>query len=177
MRVLAISGSLRARSTNTSLLQALTLLSPPQLEIVIYEDLDQIPPFNPDLEAEGNSGPVARFRTALRDSGAVLISTPEYAHGIPGTLKNALDWIVGSGELSGKPVALVNASSRGKYAQASLKEILSTMDARLLQDADVTVNILGKDLTPPQIAETPEFASALKASLHAVVNLCGTVKA
>ena len=83
MRVLAISGSLRARSTNTSLLRALTLLSPPRLEIALYEELDQIPPFNPDLEAEGNSGPVARFRTALRKSGAVLISTPEYAHGIP----------------------------------------------------------------------------------------------
>ena len=95
----------------------------------------------------------------------------------PGTLKNALDWIVGSGELSGKPVAIVNASSRGKFAQASLKEILSTMDARLLQDADVTVNILGKDLTPQQIAETPEFASALKASLNAVAHLCKPVKA
>lgn len=172
MRVLAISGSLRAQSTNTSLLGAMILLAPPQLEIVLYQELNQIPAFNPDLEAKDDSEPVTRFRRALRESDVVLISTPEYAHGIPGALKNALDWVVGSGELSGKPVAMVNASSRGAYAQASLKEVLTTMDARVLQEAEVTIDILGKDLTPAKIAETVEFATALNTSLRTIVDLC-----
>jgi chromate reductase, NAD(P)H dehydrogenase (quinone) len=168
MRILAISGSLRYQSTNTSLLRALSLLAPPELDVVVYEELDRIPPFNPDRETDNESGPVADFRAAIRDSDAVLFSTPEYAHGVPGALKNALDWIVGSGELSGMPVALVNASSRGTYAQTSLKETLTTMDAWLIDDAEVTIEILGKDLTPAEIAATPEFASALGASLHSM---------
>ena len=172
MRFLAISGSLRSQSTNTSLLRALTKLAPPELEIVIYEGLDQIPPFNPEKEADTLSGPVAQFRTALEEAAAVLFSTPEYAHGLPGTLKNALDWVVGSGELSRKPVVLMNASSRGTYAHASLKEILVTMDANLLQEAEVTIDILGKNYTPTEIAQNPEFSSVLSASLRCVVEAC-----
>lgn len=172
MQILAISGSLRAQSTNTSLLRALMLLAPPELKIVLYEELEQIPPFNPDMEEVSDSSPVSSFRAALRDSAAVLFSTPEYAHGVPGVLKNALDWVVGSGELSGKLVALVNASSRGKYAQASLKEILATMDARLLADTEVTVELLGKDLTPAEIAKEPQFALALHTFLLRLMETC-----
>jgi chromate reductase, NAD(P)H dehydrogenase (quinone) len=152
----------------------MTLLAPAQLEITVYEELDQIPPFNPDLEPTLNTGPLTRFRSALRESAVVLFSTPEYAHGVPGALKNALDWVVGSGELSGKPVVMVNASSRGAYAQASLKEILKTMDARLLHDAEVTIHLLGKDLTPAQIAHTPESAAALTASLRIIAECVAT---
>jgi chromate reductase, NAD(P)H dehydrogenase (quinone) len=171
MRVLAISGSLRSKSTNTVLLRALAELAPPEIEIVLFQELDRIPPFNPDLEAENGTGPVARFRAALRETGAVIFSTPEYAHGLPGVLKNALDWVVGSGELSRKLVVLVNASSRGTYAQASLKEILKTMDATVLHDAEVTINLLGKNLTPAEIARDPTFASSLVISLQSLLTL------
>ncbi len=109
MRLLAISGSLRSQSTNTSLLRALTLLAPPTVDVTLYEDLEKVPPFNPDREREENPI-VDGFRTALRESDAVIFSTPEYAHGMPGALKNALDWVVGSGELYQKPAALCNAS-------------------------------------------------------------------
>jgi chromate reductase, NAD(P)H dehydrogenase (quinone) len=98
MRVLAISGSLRARSTNTAVLRALARLAPPEFEVLLYQELDHIPPFDPDREGENDAGAVAQFRTNLRESVIVLFSTPEYAHGIPGTLKNALDWLVKSGE-------------------------------------------------------------------------------
>jgi chromate reductase len=172
MRILAISGSLRSQSTNTSLLLAIAMLAPQGVEIELFQGLDQIPPFNPDLEAQNTSGPVACFREVLRDSAAILFSTPEYAHGLPGTLKNALDWIVGSGELSGKPVLLANASSRGRYATASLKEVLTAMDARLLHDAEVTINLLGKCLTAGEIAQSPEFALKLSASLELLVECC-----
>lgn len=87
-------------------------------------------------------------------------------------LKNALDWVVGSGELSGKPVVMVNASSRGTYAQASLKEILTTMDARLLHRAEVTIDLIGKSLTPTEIAQDPDIASALRTSLETVIECC-----
>lgn len=169
MRMTAISGSLRARSTNTALLHAFAMLVPRGFDVEL-RPLDAIPPFNPDREAENDSGPVAQFRTAIRESSVVLFSTPEYAHGIPGTLKNALDWLVKSGELFQKPVVMLNASSRGQYAQASLKEILTTMGAHLLQDAEVTVNLLGRDVTPAQIIEAPEAVSALNRSLAAVLD-------
>jgi len=151
-------------------------LAPPGLEVSLWEELDQIPPFNPDLEDAHSAGPVARFRTALQESAVILFSTPEYAHGMPGALKNALDWVVGSGELSGKPVVMVNASSRGTYAQASLKEVLKTMDARLLHDAEVTVDLMGKKLTPRQIAETPGYAVALSLSLRVVAEFVAATR-
>jgi NAD(P)H-dependent FMN reductase len=147
-------------------------LAPAALTVLLFEELDKIPLFNPDLEAEIEDGPVDRFRAALRDSDAVFFSTPEYAHGVPGALKNALDWIVGSGELSGKPVVLVNASARGVYAQASLKEILKTMDAKLLDRAEVTIDLLGRDVTPADIARDPIIAPNLTAFLEAVLECC-----
>ena len=173
MRVLAISGSLRAQSTNTTLLRAVAMLSPCEIEVELFQELDQIPPFNSDLEERYASGPVGRFREVIRRHDAVVFSTPEYAHGIPGALKNALDWIVGSGELSGKPVALMNASSRGVYAVAALKEVLATMDARLLHEAEVTVHLLGKEMTAEEIALDPEAARMLSASLELLAELCG----
>jgi NAD(P)H-dependent FMN reductase len=169
MRVLAISGSLRSQSTNTSLLRALAALAPSNLEIVLYTELDQIPPFNPDLELNSSFDSVNRFRDAIRQSDAVIFSTPEYAHGIPGSLKNALDWIVGSGELSEKPVALCNASSRAVYAQAALKEVLTAMNTKLLVQAEITVDLPRRDMTPQEIAAHPELANALRSSLHVLL--------
>ena len=162
MRILAISGSLRAQSTNSTLLQALALASP-MAEVTLYEELLLIPPFNPDVEAATvDSGAVARFRTLVKASDAVVFSTPEYAHGLPGSLKNALDWIVGTGELSRKPVTLINASSRGVHAQASLREVLRTMDARLIAEAEVTVDRRGKAGSAEEIIGNPEFAADLR---------------
>jgi chromate reductase, NAD(P)H dehydrogenase (quinone) len=168
MKILAISGSLRAQSTNTILLRAATFIAPPSIQVLLYEELETIPAFNPDLDVEPGPASVLRWRAALRDADAVLFSTPEYAHGVPGALKNALDWVVGSGELSGRSVALFNASARGEYAQASLREILKTMDARLLSDAEVTVSLLGKDLTPSEVAANPQFADPVLAALKRI---------
>lgn len=173
MRIQAISGSLRARSTNTALLLALARFAPPEFEVLLYQELDQIPPFNPDREGENDAGPVAQFRTNLRESVIVLFSTPEYAHGVPGTLKNALDWVVKSGELFQKPVVIVNASSRAIYAQQSLKEILTTMGACLLDHAEVTVNLLGRDMTPAEIMEVPEVVCALNLCFRAISDHLG----
>ncbi len=131
IRILGISGSLRTASSNTVLLRAATSLAPEGVDINVYGDLGDLPHFNPDLE--GSEPPsVIDFRARLHMSDGILISSPEYAHGVPGVLKNALDWVVGSGELVGKPVALLNASPRATHAQASLRETLTTMDARIV---------------------------------------------
>ena len=170
MKTLAISGSLRAQSTNTTLLRAAKLIAPAHINIILYEELGSIPPFNSDLDVEPGPASVARMRTAMREADALIFSAPEYAHGIPGSLKNALDWVVGSGELSGKPVALFNASVRGEYAQASLREILKTMDARLLVDAEITIPLLGKTLTTSEVATDSRFANIISSSLQKIAN-------
>jgi chromate reductase len=171
MKILAISGSLREQSTNTALLRAAALAAPSPIRVVLYEQMETLPAFNPDLDLEPAPETVSRFRAQLRDCSAVVFSTPEYAHGIPGSLKNALDWVVGSGELSGKPVALMNASSRGEFAQAALREVLNTMDARLISEAEVTVPLLGRGLGVADIVADPEFAPLIRFSFEKIADV------
>src|SRR5690242_9174445 len=101
MRLLAISGSLRAGSSNTAILQAARLVAPSDVELVLYEGLAELPAFNPDLDTvEGDRVPerVRELRALVGSADGLLICSPEYAHGIPGSLKNLLDWLVGSVE-------------------------------------------------------------------------------
>ncbi len=95
-KILAISGSLRSASSNTAILKATQQLAPANLEVVLFEGIAELPHFNPDLESE-HPPKVIEFQQLLKTSSAVIISSPEYAHGVPGSLKNALDWVVGSG--------------------------------------------------------------------------------
>ncbi len=124
------------------MLKAAADLAQPPLTLQLFESLAEIPPFNPDQDVPPVPEAVAQLRDQIRQADAVILSTPEYAHSLPGVLKNALDWLVGSGELYGKPVTLFNASSRGTYAQAQLKEVLTTMGARYVSEAEVTVAAL-----------------------------------
>jgi chromate reductase len=124
-----------------------------------------LPPFNPDLEGGPAPAPVARFRAALQECDAVLISSPEYAHGVPGVLKNALDWVVGSGEFVDKPVALINTSARATHAWASLAETLSVMSACVVLDASITVPLGGRTLDADSVVRDAAFASALRSAL------------
>lgn len=174
MRILAISGSLRAQSTNTSLLEALRLRAPDGVEVLLYDRLEQIPPFNPDLEMTQELPAVLHFRAALQWAEAVVFSTPEYAHGIPGSLKNALDWVVGTGELSRKPVTLVNASGRGVYAQAALREVLKTMDAVFVEAAEATIDLQGRKLTAEQITADPGLAAGIDGFFRQIEELAIT---
>ena len=170
IHIFAISGSLRAKSSNTTLLRAAAkLASSRAMSITIYSALGELPHFNPDLE--GTEPPsVIKFRDELLNCDGVLISSPEYAHGVPGVLKNALDWIVGSGELVDKPVALLNASPRSTYAQASLRETVTVMSGRLVEEASVTVHLLGKNMNETDIVSDQDMSSILGASLEAFAN-------
>jgi chromate reductase, NAD(P)H dehydrogenase (quinone) len=171
LRILAISGSLRAGSSNLALLRAAAAVAPEGMEVIFYEEIGTLPHFNPDLDGEGSvpPPPVKTFRVLLGQVDGVLISSPEYAHGLPGSLKNALDWIVSSGELTDKPVVLINASASGGHrAQASLMQTLRVMGANVLVDASLVEPFVGKKLTPGGELD-PGAARALRASLDGLV--------
>lgn len=175
MQILAISGSLRAASTNTTLLKAAAALTPEDVTLNLYERLGDLPPFNPDFDKDPPYAAVADFRSQLRQAAGVIFSTPEYAHGVPGVLKNALDWVVASGELYNKPVALFSASPRAGYAQASLVETLTVMAARVVPEACVVVSLSRKNLQESDMAAmsdpAPSVRSALAAFARATVQI------
>jgi len=137
--LLAVSGSLRARSSNSALLAAAARLAPAAVRLTPFHGLAALPPFNPDLDRDGAFAAVERWRTAVRAADGLLICTPEYAAGVPGALKNALDWLVSSGELLGKPVAVISASPTplgGSKAHESLRLTLAMLDARIVGGAN-----------------------------------------
>jgi NAD(P)H-dependent FMN reductase len=143
MKILAISGSLRARSSNTAVLRAMALLAPAGVDIALLDGIAELPFFNPDLDADQVPQPVSRFRALIGSADGILISSPEYARGVAGVLKNALDWLVASFEFPNKPVALINTSPRATHALAALTLTLETMSAQLIRDASITLPLLG----------------------------------
>lgn len=165
IRILAISGSLRKVSSNTALLHAAIALSPKNVEMKLYDGLGDLPHFNPDLEPTPPL--VTDLRKQLGWSDGLVISSPEYAHGISGVLKNALDWLVSGEEFVGKPIALFNASPRAIHAQASLTEIVTTMAGRIVPEASITVSLLGKNLDATGIVDDTEISSELQAAIVA----------
>jgi NAD(P)H-dependent FMN reductase len=139
MKIIAISGSLRATSLNTAVLQAAARLAPAGVEIDLCEGIGKLPFFNSDLEGERLPQEIASFRAAIGAADGLLISSPEYARGVAGVMKNALDWLVASHEFPNKPVALINTSPRASHALASLTLTLETMSARLGRFDDAAV--------------------------------------
>jgi chromate reductase, NAD(P)H dehydrogenase (quinone) len=171
LRILAISGSLRRASTNTAALEALARLSPEGVKVLVYGDLAKLPPFNPDDDVEDKPKPeaVETLRALVDASDALVIAAPEYAHGLPGALKNALDWLVASETFAGKPTALINTSPRAFHAQASLREILSTMAARLTPEAFAAIALTGKAVTVDDVLADTVCTRQLTESLEALI--------
>jgi chromate reductase len=165
MKILAICGSLRETSRHAALLRVLASLAPAGMRIELYGGLGDLPLFNPDLEPS-DPQPVADLRRQIIDADALVIASPEYAHGITGAMKNALDWMVGNESFMNKPVALINASPRAVHAQAALRETLSTMSAWLVDDACITVPLLGSGLEEHELAAHPVIGPALSAMLE-----------
>ena len=154
MKVLGIAGSLRSGSHNRELLRLAASSAPPGIELVEWDRLREVPPYDTDDELS-DPEPVADLRRAIADADAVLVSTPEYNGSIPGQLKNALDWVsrpdVHTGPFRGKPVAVASASTGmfgGMWAAAELKKVLRLMGARVV-DAEVTVAKAQERLDPP----------------------------
>jgi chromate reductase len=167
IRLLAICGSLRAVSTNGALLRAAALLAPEGMVIERYDGLAGLPHFNPDLDVDPPPPSVTDWREAIRRADGLLISSPEYARGVPGALKNAFDWLVSSDVFPGKPVALFNASDRSVAMQAALRLILETMSARMVDAVTISVPLLGKQTDATLIAADLEVAQKIRDALEA----------
>jgi NAD(P)H-dependent FMN reductase len=171
MKVLAISGSLRAQSSNASLLRAVTLLAPAGMEVVTYDRLAALPHFNPDDDVDPAPDAVRAWRAAIKEADGILISSPEYAHGVPGALKDALDWIVSSGELMAKPLLLISASPGGaERAHEQLVEILETMDANVLKAASLRTTQARRAIDAEGRVTDAELERALRAAMQALAD-------
>ena len=139
-KIFAIPGSTRQRSSNLSLLKAIADLFSEKLEIIIFDGLSSLPPFDPDDENIPEQ--VLDFKQQIRNADGVLICTPEYAHGVPGTLKNAIDWTVSSCEFSKKPTALITASTDGRFGHNALLETLRVIEAENIDELQLLIQFI-----------------------------------
>ncbi len=160
IRILCFSGSLRARSYNTAALYALKQLAPEYMEVKVFEQMKELPLFNPDIENE-NIVSVSALQDEVYNTDGLIIASPEYAHGISGVLKNALDWLVAGDGFPLLPVALINTSPRAHHAQDALREVLSTMSAIVVDTACIDVPLLGSDLDMHGIVSHTEISDSL----------------
>ena len=158
MRVLGISGSLRADSHNTELLRAAATLLPSGVEFELYEGLRDIPPYDED-EDKSQAAAVIDLKERIAAADAVLFATPEYNHSIPGHLKNSLDWVsrpLADTPLKGKPVAVIGASTGmfgAVWAQAELRKVLGALGARVI-DREVPVPTADEIVRDPEKLES-----------------------
>ncbi|SMC20472.1 NAD(P)H-dependent FMN reductase [Andreprevotia lacus DSM 23236] len=166
--ILTVCGSLRAASYNRGVLRALHGLAPAGVTLLDYTGLAHLPPFNPDHDADTVPAAVRDWRAALAGADAVLIASPEYAFGVPGALKNALDWVVSSGEFVDKPTAVVTASSSsagGDKCNAALVQTLRVMSAVVDENAILTIAQVAKRFSLQGEILDPEHAAALRCVL------------
>jgi NAD(P)H-dependent FMN reductase len=174
MRILAVSGSLQAHSSNTALLHAAHRVVPDGVELVDAVSVGDVAHFNPDLDRNGATPPaVTTFRAQVGGADGVLIASPEYAHSLSGVLKNALDWLVGTGELYGKPVAVLCASPRpagGVYGREALERTLKAQGAVVV--ASTTVGVVAADKGAEELQD-PAAVEAIAAALDALVTAPG----
>ena len=167
MNILAVAGSLRAASINAAFCRAASRLAPAGLHITVYDALGALPAFNLDLEPDPPRS-ITLFREAVGTADALIIASPEYAHGISGVLKNALDWLVSYEGFVAKPVAVINTSPRAHHAYDSLLEVLKTMSATLVHEASISVPLLGSCTTEAQMVGTAAIAAQIRGGLVAL---------
>ncbi|WP_437931387.1 NADPH-dependent FMN reductase [Sorangium sp. So ce291] len=159
MRILGICGSLQARSSNLTLLHTASAMAPEGVELVLYDGIRELPLFNPDIEASGAPPAVGEWRRAIAASDALLIASPEYGHSLPGALKNAIDWVIGTGELERKVVGVTAATVSPERGRLGLQALRGTLGA-------VSARVVGGE----PIARGPSFERELAALLGALVD-------
>jgi chromate reductase, NAD(P)H dehydrogenase (quinone) len=170
VRILLVSGSLRAGSTNAAVLRTVRALSPEGVDAVIYEGLVTLPHFNPDDDVAPLPGPVSELRAQVDAASAVVFCTPEYAGALPGSFKNLLDWSVGGVELYEKPVAWINASTReAAHAHGSLRTVLGYISAEIVEDACVHVPVPRQSVGSDGLIDDAGIRAALAEALRALV--------
>lgn len=142
IQLLTICGSTRNNSSNHRLILAIGELFKGQVDLLPAVELSAIPVFIPGLPENDEPEIVSVFRNQIRSAQAVLICTPEYAHGVPGALKNAIDWTVGSGEFSHKPTALITASTDGRLGHAALLETLKVIECEGIETLNLLIQFI-----------------------------------
>jgi NAD(P)H-dependent FMN reductase len=167
--VLAINGSTRASSSNGHYLHAIERLVGDRAAFVRSPSIADLPHFNPDLDHEDPPASVVHFRQLVLASDAVLICTPEYAMGVVGSLKNALDWLVSSSTLSGKPVMLVTASLNGEKGHAALLETLTVIEARLRPETNVLIPFAKTKVTSDGVITDDPALQAIQNALDVLL--------
>ncbi|WP_018617880.1 NADPH-dependent FMN reductase [Spirosoma luteum] len=177
MRILTISGSLRAASTNTLLLEAIAELAPPWVTVSRYSSLDNLPHFSPERDTDPAPEAVTALRTQLREADAVIICTPEYIHSMPGVLKNMLDWIASSGEFINKPVGVLSASPSdmgGTRAHTALWHTMEVLMAQVPEKASLIIPFVRQRMDADGLITDPALKQELQTVLTTLIDTVGT---
>jgi chromate reductase, NAD(P)H dehydrogenase (quinone) len=168
-KILAIPGSLRLNSSSNYILSAILSVAPKDIVCEIYQGIGSLPHFN---DPEETPGSVVEFRQKIREADAVLICTPEYAFGIPGSLKNALDWTVGTGDFVDKPVGLVTASSQGEKGHAAMLLVLTAIAARVIDESTLLIPFVKAKLDRNGIVKDNSLLEELATVVRALERAC-----
>ena len=172
--ILAISGSLRTGSSNHAILRFIGGLAPENFGYTIYDGLSRLPHFDPDLDNDQPPETVIAFRKIIREADGIVICSPEYAYGVPGTLKNALDWTVSSGSFVGKPLLLITASTGGQSAHAAMLLILGALSANVLKNASMLISFIRSKMDADGKITDEATAENLKEAFEVLLNVVGS---
>jgi chromate reductase, NAD(P)H dehydrogenase (quinone) len=166
INILAIPGSLRLNSSSNQILNAIVALTPKDVSIEIFKGVGYIPHFN---DAEDTPEAVAVFREKIKNADAVLICTPEYAFGVPGSLKNAIDWTVSSGEFIDKPLGFITASTHGEKGHAAMRFIFTAIPAKVIDDALLLISFVRSKLDAAGNVKDPVVLNDLNKVLFSLI--------
>lgn len=164
IKILAITGSTRKNSSNFKILQYISKHLKPEFEVEIFEDIAELPHFNPDLDNENPAQEILSFRNRIINADGVIICTPEYVFSLPGTLKNALEWCVSTTIFSNKKTGLITASASGEMGHEQLLLVMKTLEAKfddtmqlLIQGVRGKVNAEGEIVSEDTIEVLQNF--------------------
>jgi chromate reductase len=163
-KILAISGSTRSNSVNLHILQAIAEMYTAKVEFTIFNEIEELPHFNPDLDQEPFPLTVVALRKKIEDADGILICTPEYVYSLPGSLKNAIEWMVSTTLLTDKPAALITAASSGQKAYEALNLLMRTLGVRLAENGSLLI-------TAPKIKVSVDGEITDEATLLAIRKL------
>lgn len=161
-KIVAIPGSVRKPSSVHLLIDAIAKCYPTALDWIIFEDIGNLPHFNTDFNTEQVPPVVTAMREQLRSADAIIICTPEYGHGIPGSLKNAIDWNITSSGFSQKPVIAITAATDGESAHRSLLETLRVLEATYTDELQCRIPFIKTKISPEADITDPDTLAAIR---------------